>query len=278
MNRSRILILAALALSLVVVGCSDDDDEQTTIIQPVELAPQVHALVLNEGPRRGDSDDRCQAYVVVSAYPVVPTVTVNEQPLIIEPELTIFGGGLGFYGHITESAHGTTDLLVDFGDAAEAGTASLPALGHSDVVGDPDIGVVPGEPLVLTWGSATNAETYWVQCDFEVEYLGDDETSHYWETVFETFVTDTSMTLAATDLFPADVAIEDITYFWGDVDIMPAAGPIQAGDVPNMEGCGGTLISFGSGLDWDLSLAETPTKAADTGREQTVDPLRFLGR
>lgn len=264
-----LLTMAILAIGLAgFTGCSDDDDNGATTAPTVK--PYVYAMAFLEGPMRKAEGDPGYAYVSVADAPMIPQVTLNGESAELNPEMTIYGGSLGFYGEFLQDAGNAVALQVDLD--GERGGASTTIPDEFDIVGDQDVYLAYFSSHTFAWTAATGAERYWVWADFEATYLDTAGVTRYWDNSIATVTTGTSISFTATDMFPPAGEVDSFTYFWGDLDVTAINGPMQAGEGVNITGAvTGYLIGVGGGIDWDIEEI-VPAKAVED-REQSIDYL-----
>jgi hypothetical protein len=245
-------LMGILAVSMMAfVGCSDDDDD---VVAPATLKPGVHGMVFGSsgGPRK-DAGDPAAAYVTVANATVVPECTVNGVTLELEPEMSMYSGGMGHYGAFELAADNAVTVAVDLGGDRGTGSVSLTMPGEFDIVGNSMVYPTPGASETFDWTASADAEIYWVRADFEIRYVNNDGLSLYWENEWSLFTTDTEVTFTAAQMFPDPADVDHITSIWGDLDVMSVAGPIQAGDLSNVSGaCTGFVVAIGNEIDWDM--------------------------
>lgn len=264
-----LLTLTILPLFLLT-GCSDDDDDP---IAPVDVKPFVSAIISGYGGGfKADDPGMGSAIVTVTQFTTIPSVHVNGDALVMEPEISIYGGGMGFYGPLEMAEDNLASLVVGFGDGAATGTGSIVVAGHNEVVGDSEIDVVEYQDVDLTWTSAENAERYYLYAYFEVNYTDIDDNPQSWENHIGVAVTDTTFTLTADQMFPPQADVQTITYYYGDTDLTPINGPFVAGEATNITGaCDGVLAAYGRNLDWDYNWNNGPVLNKDLTPETKPD-------
>ncbi len=275
MNKKWMILLAVALLAvgaLALTGCDDDDDD--AVVAAPTVKPFVHGAIVTESNLNKVARRQTGAYITVSGCSSIPSVTINDTALDLEPEMSVYSGGVGFAGAFEPGDSSSAALVVDLGEDGAPGVATLPILGKSEIVGSYDVDVTPGTSQTFTWTSAANATTYCIQFYFDGSYLDAVGENHYWEKEFSTMTTDTFVTLTADQMFPVSDDVETVTEFWGDIDMTPAVGPVQHGDPQNVTGgCEGFFIGIGEYIDWDLDLVDSG--GTKTDREQDCDWMQF---
>lgn len=272
MQKQWHLMMWMMILTIALVGfagCSDDDDDNNTVAPTIK--PYVYGMAFQSGggPRKAAGDPG-YAYVSVANAPVVPGVTINGDALNLEPEMTIYGGSLGYYGEFVYGAGNTAALVVNLD--GETGGASVAVPDTFSVVGDDDVYLNYFSSHTFEWTDSDGAERYWVWADFEANYVDNEGNTQYFNNEFAFTTTGNSVTFAASDMFPPEADVDHFTYFWGDLDVTSVNGPMEPGDGTNITGAAtGYLIGIGDSIDWNIE-ENVPMKQVQD-REQEADWL-----
>ncbi len=271
MKKTAFVLVAAVLLSLSLVlmtGCSDDDE--VTAPATVAQKPFVSAVVGLDNHRKAES--RSGAYVSVSNFTTCPGVTVNGTELMIEPEFSVYSGGMGFVGDFAQGIDNQVNLEVRFGEGEDTATGTINMPGENEVVGASDIDITAFQRLDLAWTTASNAEAYLVSGYFNCRYTDNSDESQDFDIRFSYTTTDTMMTFLPAEIWPAAADVQSMDNFWGDVDVMPVVGPLTPGSAANITGaCNGVLVSFGYDLDWDFNFNSNPVIKADPVPDTSPD-------
>lgn len=274
-----LLMLALLALLVPLAGCDDDDDPAA----PAEILPYVTAVAFGPDFNTKDyAESTSEAFVTVSHPPVVPQVTLNGSSMPMDMELMVYGAGFGFYGYYENNIDGTVELNVDLGESLGAGTAEIAMPGVCAVTSDENVILNWGQGMTSTWSPAAGADGYLVMIDFDID-VNDGSGYTYYDYNDSFVTTSTSVTINGQDIFPAGVLVADVTYFDGDIDIMPFSGPLAPGSEPNVTGsCTGMFFGLGGMAEVEVDLGTAPLAPSDRdedepGRVQKVlEALRQL--
>jgi hypothetical protein len=146
----------------------------------------------------------------------------------------------------------TAELLVTypkFNGIAGTVRASIILPGQFEITspGTPDT-ISLGDSLVFRWTSSAGADAY--IADFRLTYYyadtsGDNQFFEYY--VYDTVLTDTSLTFSQAQLFPHLEEIDSLVYGYGNFDLSAMNGPTPDEDQGNVTGDG---IGFFSGLTY----------------------------
>ncbi len=279
MKKNSWLLVAAVLLSLSMVlfaGC-DEDSETITNTTIIESKPFVKAII-GLGARYKAEDYSSQALVQVSNFSIVPGVMINGGVLPVNTESTIYGGGIGFVGEYPETDDFMANLVVGFGEGSETGTASIIMPGTSEEIGDTEIQMVDFEGIEVSWTTAERAEKYMVIGYFEGNYVDQDDENQNWFYQFSLETTDTTLTIAASHIWPPEADVLSISNIWGDLDVLPVTGPTTPGEAGNVTGsCQGVMVGYGHFLDWDLNYNPLKQDPEFENREADLDwPVRLM--
>ncbi len=278
-------VLAVLALGLGLVGCDSDDDENA-----VGLTTSTDGYYANvngwiqSGPgglmKVTAAGDPAIAIINVSSIPSVPRVSVNGTTLGIEPELTVYGGGMAFYGAVTSNDDDSLIMNVKFTDIAGDSAAAYARIAMVDTFsitsGDGgDMDLVYGDSLLITWNASSSATEYWYAGYFECDYTDTADEATYYEWQFSNTTTDTFIVFSADEIFGDMDDIDSVRYMYADFDVYGVSGPSLSGGPGNVTGDGmGVVLSVTHGGDLDFDYVEAPDKVSPVGNSK-VDQADF---
>lgn len=275
-KRYILFLIGALAVALFAfAGCDDDDDD------PVAVAPMTEVVAIfgvggGGGPMKAEGD-LATAFVSVGGVDVIPTCEVNGVEMGLEPEFTVYGGALGYYGMFNLGAGNAVNMTVDMGDDGTCEfDGSLP--GASTIVGNSRIDVTYGEPCTATWTASADADAYWYSGYMNMRYYDTGGSSHYTYGNVRGMTTATSITINVADEFDDVVVDFDyVDYISGNFYVQPISGPLNPGDASNITGVGeGFALLLGEQLRWELD--ESAPLTAEQERELQFDALKELIR
>lgn len=279
MKKNALFLVAAVLLSLALVmvaGCDDDDEN---IVAPTVTSEPFVSAIIGNGMRMKADDGPPSAMVMVTNFTDVPGVTVNGDEIGVEPEFSFYGGGMGFAGSFNVSNDMMANLVVGFGEGVETGTASVAIPGTNEEVGETNINISEFEGFSATWTTSERAEKYMVSGYFDGNYTDNDDNGQSWDKSFSYITTDTTISVTAEQIWPAEADVQYINNFWGDLDVMPINGPMEAGEPTNITGgCRGIMVSYGDFLDWDFNWDSPSQDPALKDNEADVDwPALLMG-
>ncbi len=274
-HRKLVLLsmIAMLAFLAPLTGCDDDDDD----VAAPTVQPYVMGIAFGDdmsGPKAVD-EDQPEAYVNVAYPPTVPAVSINGSELGMEMEMSIYGGGFGFYGYYAPDAENYANLSIDLGAGHALSEASVEIPDTCSLTSPEFVEMDWGDDITVTWNAAEAADGYLVYYDFDVDIRDADTGEYsYFDYNGSVFIEGTSISFAGADIFPAGFTTEDVNWFDGDVDITPVSGPISAGDALNVTGsCTGMFLGFGTEtwVDVDLASAEPLVEKSDDEEPSRVE-------
>jgi len=267
--------LAALALGLGIIGC-DSDDDSTGAVGLTSSEDIMYASVygwIQSGNGGGlykatTAGDPVMAIIHVGNVPSVPVVTVNNATLAIEPELTMYGGGVGYYGMANTDENDSLLVTASFtnidGDAATAYARVCMVDSFQITLADDDIQLALGDSLHVTWSAASGADEYWYRGYFECDYTDTAGEYRYYEWNFSCTSTDTAITIAADSIFGDISDVDSLRNLYGDFDLYAVSGCSLAGGPGNVSGSGmGMVLGMAYGGDLDISEVQGVVKASE---------------
>lgn len=277
MKKNTLFFVAAILLSMTLVmvtGC-DDDDGENIVAPTVTSKPFVSAVVgIN---RHKVESGGVFGYATVTNFSSIPSVTMNGEMLRVEPELSIYGGGMGFMGDFDFDEDMQVDIVIGFGPDSETGTGSVVLPGYFEVVGETNVDVVPGSGVTVSWTTAEQAELYVAAGYFSGRYTDSDGESHYWDKNFGFTTTDTTLVISADAIWPDMSDVENIEDMSGDLDVYAVSGPATPGDPVNVSGaCEGVLVSYSNFLDWNFNEWNPESAGKNNDREMEINVPEML--
>ena len=198
------------------------------------------------------------ARVLVENCPVIPSVKINDIPLVYLPgtyvgEVELSPGNLLFeYSNFNISPGENASLLIEFTDEAgenRAITGSVVTPGEFQLIeADTTIELVWREDLTFTWSSAENASGYLVHFYRSVHYFDLNNESISFSYSFDNIVSDTTITFPAEVLNPDTSDIYNLYDCSGSFYITSFNGPSGANEASNIAGDGqGYFYSYSFG-------------------------------
>ena len=251
MSRTQIFVVAGSLLAAALtglLGCEGDQGPQgPTAYAPINISASVMVPV--------PWDETASAFANIANTSDMPQVTIN---------------GLEIPRYSTSASYRYDDFPIEYGDSAylvvnysQPNGTPAQAYAAIRVPGQfqfltPDTSQVMqiqyGDSLVVIWSSAAGADAYRIQCYYNLHYYFSGAVVEH-QISLNTLLADTSLTLGAQELFPAQVDPDSILYGGGNIQISALNGPWQTGDPGNVTGDGIGFFhgwTYGGQIDIDV--------------------------
>ncbi|MCP4684541.1 MAG: hypothetical protein GY867_03735 [bacterium] len=284
-KRTRLYLLSILGImvfGLAFVGCEGDDGAEGPAGPAGGSAASMYGWVQageDWGYRKSTAaGDPVSAIIHVDNVPGVPVVTANGDVLAIEPELTIYGGGLGYHGVTTTDADDSVVVEASFTGLDGTDKEVFARLG---MVGDfnilvpdtDDVDIPLGDSLTVSWSAASDATEYWYTAYFDCDYTDTAGNYKYWSWSCSRTTTSTTVTFPADSIWGPLGEIDSVRYMDGDFDVYAVNGAALSGGPGNVTGDGmGVVLCMTYGGDLDIDEADGAGKiVAPTGNADVPD-------
>ncbi len=276
LKKKRLFLLATLALfaiGLSMIGCEGDEGPAGLAGTGAGSIASMYGWIqtgTDGGMYKGmEAGDPVTAIVRVNNIPGVPVVTVNNATLMIEPELTIYGGGLGFYGVTATDANDSVSVTASFTDTdglAAAAYAHIKMVDTFDIVTpvSSDVDLALGDSLRVVWSAAEGAVEYWYVGYFEGRYTDTAGEYKEYEWRFSKTTSATAVTFSADSIFGDISDVDSLRDLWGDFDVYAVSGASLSGGSGNVTGDGmGVVLGMSYGGDLDIDDATGTGKVSE---------------